>query len=199
MTASAIFPFPQQLEHFHQQNKIASFLCVLPNLSYHVVSTEPGSSLVTGVHSITNGSVRINGGFFAFKKQIFDYMRDGEELVIEPFQRLIAEKQLIGFNYDGFWAGMDTFKDRQQLESLWGSGNAPWHLWKDNGSEPGRHRKTCPGTRRGILRSPQRGRQRNHRISENRSPLNVENAYRVSPGATDTNAAGLGPDERRTI
>jgi glucose-1-phosphate cytidylyltransferase len=137
-------PLPEQLEHFHQQDKIASFLCVLPNLSYHVVSTEPGSSLVTGVHSITNGSVRINGGFFAFKKQIFDYMREGEELVIEPFQRLIAEKQLIGFNYDGFWAGMDTFKDRQQLESLWGSGNAPWHLWKDNGADPEDIRKPAP-------------------------------------------------------
>src|ERR1700735_4283712 len=83
-------PLPEQLEHFHQQDKIASFLCVLPNLSYHVVSTEPGSSLVTGVHSIRNGSTLINGGYFVFKKQIFDYMRDGEELVMEPFQRLIT-------------------------------------------------------------------------------------------------------------
>ena len=62
-------PLPEQLEHFHQQDKIASFLCVMPNLSYHVVSTEPGSSLVTGVHSIRNGSTLINGGFFVFKKQ----------------------------------------------------------------------------------------------------------------------------------
>src|ERR1700745_535370 len=67
-------PLPQQLEHFHQQGKIASFLCVLPNLSYHVVSLEPDSSLVSGVHSITNGSVRINGGYFIFKREIFDYM-----------------------------------------------------------------------------------------------------------------------------
>ena len=127
-------PLPEQLEQFHQQDKIASFLCVMPNLSYHVVSTEPGSSLVTGVNSITDGSLFINGGYFVFKKGIFDYMRDGEELVIEPFQRLIAEKQLIGFNYRGFWAGMDTFKDRQQLESLWATGNAPWHVWKGDGT-----------------------------------------------------------------
>lgn len=137
-------PLPEQLEHFHQQDKIASFLCVLPNLSYHVVSTEPGSSLVTGVHSIRNGSTLINGGFFVFKKQIFDYMRDGEELVIEPFQRLIAEKQLIGFNYEGFWAGMDTFKDRQELESLWASGNAPWHVWKGNDPSSEDIRKPAP-------------------------------------------------------
>jgi glucose-1-phosphate cytidylyltransferase len=86
------------------------------------------------VHPITNGSVRINGGYFVFKKDIFKYIRDGEELVIEPFQRLIAENQLIGYNYDGFWAGMDTFKDRQELESLWGSGHAPWYVWRLNGN-----------------------------------------------------------------
>ena len=57
-------------------------------------------------------------GFFIFKKKIFEYMRDKEELVIEPFHRLVAEKQLIGYPYDGFWASMDTFKDKQQLESL---------------------------------------------------------------------------------
>jgi glucose-1-phosphate cytidylyltransferase len=77
--------------------------------------------------------VRINGGYFVFRKEIFDYMREGEELVLEPFQRLIQEKELVGYSYDGFWAGMDTFKDRQELESLWGSGAAPWHVWRDNG------------------------------------------------------------------
>jgi glucose-1-phosphate cytidylyltransferase len=138
-------PLPQQLDHFHRNKKIASFLCVLPNLSYHVVSTEPGSSLVTGVHAITNGSVRINGGYFAFKKEIFDYIEEGEELVIEPFQRLIDEKQLLGYTYDGFWAGMDTFKDRQSLESLWGSGSAPWHVWRgDNGSDDPRPSAPVP-------------------------------------------------------
>jgi glucose-1-phosphate cytidylyltransferase len=86
------------------------------------------------MHAITNGSIRINGGFFIFKKQIFDYMRENDELVIEPFQRLIAEKQLIGYPYDGFWASMDTFKDKQQLEGLCAGGVAPWELWKSRGN-----------------------------------------------------------------
>lgn len=126
-------PLPEQLDHFHRSGKIASFLCVLPNLSYHVVTTQAGSGLVNGIHPINNGSVRINGGYFAFRKEIFNYLHEGEELVVEPFQRLIREQQLVGYEYDGFWAGMDTFKDRQDLESLWGSGAAPWHVWKDNG------------------------------------------------------------------
>lgn len=126
---------PDQLDHFHHQGKIASFLCVRPNLSYHMVALEEGNgSLVSGIHAINNGAIRINGGYFVFKRKIFDYIREKEELVIEPFHRLLAEKQLIGYPYDGFWAGMDTFKDKQQLEGMWGSGQAPWEVWKTHGS-----------------------------------------------------------------
>jgi glucose-1-phosphate cytidylyltransferase len=125
----------EQLEHFHQHDKIASFLCVRPNLSYHLVSLQEGNgSLVSGIHAINNGTVRINGGFFIFKNKIFDYIGDKEELVIEPFHRLVEEKQLIGYPYDGFWASMDTFKDKQQLESLYAGGVAPWEVWKTNGN-----------------------------------------------------------------
>ncbi len=131
-------PLPQQLAHFRQQNKVASFLCVKPNLSYHMVSLEEGEShLVSGINAISDGSLRINGGFFIFKKKIFDYIGAGEELVSEPFQRLVTEKELIGYRYDGFWASMDTFKDRQHLESLFESSTAPWELWKNNGN--GKH------------------------------------------------------------
>ena len=127
-------PLPQQLDHFHKYDKIASFLCVRPNLSYHLVSLQSGpSSLVSTINAINNGTVRINGGFFVFKKQIFDYIRDKEELVMEPFQRLLEKEQLIGYAYDGFWASMDTFKDKQQLENLYSGGNAPWEIWKTNG------------------------------------------------------------------
>jgi glucose-1-phosphate cytidylyltransferase len=124
-------PLPQQLEHFHKHKKIASFLAVRPNLSYHLVSMqEQDSHLVSGIHAINNGSVRINGGFFVFRKNIFEYIRGKEELVNGPFQRLVDEGQLIGYPYDGFWVSMDTFKDKQELENLWGSGNAPWEVWK---------------------------------------------------------------------
>ena len=126
---------PEQLDHFHQEDKVASFLCVRPNLSYHVVSLEQGNGgLVSDIHAINSGSLRINGGYFIFKRQIFDYIRPKEELVLEPFQRLIGEKQLVGYPYDGFWASMDTFKDKQHLESLYGMGTAPWELWKKNGN-----------------------------------------------------------------
>lgn len=123
-------PLPEQLADFHRQGKVASFLCVRPNLSYHVVSLHKDSSLVAGIHSIDNGDVRVNGGYFIFRKEFFDYIGPNEELIQEPFQRLVLEKQLVGYPYDGFWASMDTFKDRQHLENLEATGAAPWELWK---------------------------------------------------------------------
>jgi glucose-1-phosphate cytidylyltransferase len=124
-------PLTDQLAHFRKNGKIASFLAVRPNLSYHLVSLQEGDgNLVSGIHAINNGSVRINGGYFAFKHEIFDYIREKEELVTGPFERLIQKRQLIGYPYDGFWASMDTFKDKQELENLWGSGAAPWEVWK---------------------------------------------------------------------
>lgn len=128
---------PQQIDHFRTHDKVASFLAVCPSMSYHTVSLQEGDGhLVSAIHAINDGTVRINGGFFIFKTSIFDYIRDKEELVNGPFERLIEQKQLIGYPYNGFWASMDTFKDKQQLENLWGSGAAPWEVWKKKISKP---------------------------------------------------------------
>ena len=122
-------PLPEQIEHFRQQQKIASFLCVIPNLSSHFVSfSEDG--VVQAIDNVRAADLRINGGYFVFHRDIFRYMHEGEELVQEPFQRLVAQQQVIAYKYDGFWAAMDTFKDRQQLEELCARGNAPWEVWK---------------------------------------------------------------------
>jgi len=86
--------------------------------------------LVTGIKELSRSDIRINGGMFVLKKEIFRHMRAGEELVIEPFQRLIQEKQLAAYEYDGFFAAMDTFKDKQQLDDLYEGGQPPWEIWK---------------------------------------------------------------------
>jgi glucose-1-phosphate cytidylyltransferase len=123
-------PLPAQLEHFRQQDAVASFVSVKPGLSYHLVSAEQ-HGVVTAIEDITLSSVRINGGYFAFRREIFDHIHDGEELVAEPFQRLIAERRLVAYQYEGFWRSMDTFKDRQQLEEIYARGNAPWAVWNN--------------------------------------------------------------------
>ena len=124
-------PLPNLLDHFHEHVRIANLVCPKPNLSYHLVSVNP-EGLVGEIKPVAQSSLRVNGGYFLFKKEIFNYIRDGEELVQEPFQRLIQEKQLLAYEYDGFFASMDTFKDKQHLEDLYSSGNAPWEVWKNH-------------------------------------------------------------------
>src|SRR6516225_7907960 len=123
--------FPSYLDFARQRNRIATFLSVKPNLSYHIAQTgEDG--LVTNIKELTRSGIRINAGFFVLRQEIFRYMRPGEELVIEPFRRLIRKRQLAAFEYDGFFAAMDTFKDKQQLDDLLEGGQPPWEVWREN-------------------------------------------------------------------
>jgi glucose-1-phosphate cytidylyltransferase len=125
---------PTYIEYARQMNVIATFASVRPNLSYHVVRTAAGG-LVTDIKELTRSDIRINGGLFVFKKDIFKYMKSGEELVSQPFERLIDEKQLAAYEYDGYFAAMDTFKDKQQLDDLYDRGDAPWEVWKNKVSD----------------------------------------------------------------
>lgn len=121
------------LAYARQRDKIATFLSVKPNLSYHIAETNP-DGLVTGIKEFTQSRIRINAGMFVLKKDIFRYIRPGEELVIEPFRRLVENRQLAAYEYDGFFAAMDTFKDKQQLDDLHEGGRPPWEIWReDNG------------------------------------------------------------------
>ena len=78
---------------------------------------------------MTRANLRINSGYFVFRKDIFSYNREGEELVREPFQRLIRERRLLAYEYDGFFQAMDTYREYQALNDLWKSGDAPWKIW----------------------------------------------------------------------
>jgi glucose-1-phosphate cytidylyltransferase len=133
------------LEYVRKQNTVATFASVRPNLSYHVVRTAAGG-MVTDIKELMSADIRINGGLFVFKKEIFKYLNPGEELVVQPFQRLIQEKQLAAYEYDGYFAAMDTFKDKQQLDDLYESGNAPWEVWKRANAESAKARNQSEET-----------------------------------------------------
>lgn len=122
-------PLPVQLDHFRQRNAVATFVSVKPQISYHLVTAET-SGRVTSINDITQTDIRINGGYFIFRREFFDYLGNGEDLVNEPFQRLVREQRLTSFRYEGFWMAMDTFKDRQHLEDICSRGTAPWQVWR---------------------------------------------------------------------
>ena len=127
-------PLPAMIDYFRQGSALACFAGVMPTQSFHLVKVENGG-LVQSIQHVREVGMRINGGFFVFRRQIFDWIRPGEELVQEPFQRLAAAGKLVAYPYDGFWACMDTFKDKQLLEDLYSRGQVPWEVWK-NGKVP---------------------------------------------------------------
>lgn len=117
------------LEHFYRQNKVGSFLAVQPSQSFHVVSLSQ-DSLVQNIQLVGESDLWINGGFFVFRKEIFNYIQPGEELVLKPFQRLIAEQELIAYRNPGFWACMDTLKEKLLFDEMYAQGKTPWALWE---------------------------------------------------------------------
>lgn len=116
---------PEYLAEFEQHQKVASFLCVHPSQSFHVISIADGGD-VTDIRTARDAKIWINGGFFVFRRSIFDYMREGEELVEAPFRRLIADNQLMAHRYEGFWACMDTFKEKKLFDDMIARGYSPW-------------------------------------------------------------------------
>jgi glucose-1-phosphate cytidylyltransferase len=122
---------PAMIDYFMRTNKVACFISVQPRASFHIVQSD-SIGIVDRIAHIKDSGARINGGFFIFRREIFDYLHAGEELVEEPFRRLIAEKQLIAYPHNGFWACMDTFKEWQELEEMFANGKAPWAIWGDS-------------------------------------------------------------------
>ena len=123
-------PLPKMLSYFEEKgNAVACFAGVAPTSSFSLVTVEDGGRVKT-IRHVKDAGMRINGGFFVFRKQLFDYIREGEELVQEPFQRLAAEGKLYAYPHDGFWACMDTFKERQMLEDMYARGETPWEIWR---------------------------------------------------------------------
>ncbi len=128
-------PLPEMIDRFKASGGIGCFLCVKPSQSFSVVSIGNGE-MVEGITYVRDTDILINGGYFVFKRDIFQYIHDGEELVVEPFQRLIAEKKLLGYRYDRFWHCMDTFKEQQELNDMFERGAAPWEVWKNGKKQP---------------------------------------------------------------
>jgi glucose-1-phosphate cytidylyltransferase len=113
------------LDRFKRSGKLACFLAVRPPLTYHLADIDRDGRVLE-FRSSERCDMWINAGYFILRPGIFDYMNEGEELVLEPFSRLIEEGQLMAYQHDGFWRCMDNLKDRQTLEEMVEQGRMPW-------------------------------------------------------------------------
>lgn len=123
-------PMDAIVDRFLQSDAMASLLAIKPQNSFHVVDID-GSSRVTGFTPAEQLPMRINGGYFVLRQEIFDYLQEGEDLVMDALPRVAAQGRLRAVEYDGFWAPMDTLKERAMLEQMYHSGSSPWMVWRD--------------------------------------------------------------------
>jgi glucose-1-phosphate cytidylyltransferase len=123
-------PLPEMISCLEKRPEaMACFAGVTPTSSFSMVQVDDSGQVRT-IRHIKDTGMRVNGGFFVMRNGIFDYINEGEELVEEPFRRLAAEGKLLAYSYDGFWACMDTFREKQLLEDMYSGGQVPWEVWK---------------------------------------------------------------------
>jgi len=118
-------PLTDMIDAFRSSGKVGCFIAVRPPFNFHLAEFN-GDGAVRRIRSSQQVDMWINGGFFIFRNKIFDYICEGEELVLEPFNRLIEANELMAYRYEGFWRAMDTMRDRQVLEELVERGEMPW-------------------------------------------------------------------------
>jgi glucose-1-phosphate cytidylyltransferase len=125
-------PHAEYQQAFEASGKAAGFVAVRPSASGHVAKLDPDGN-VRAIETYTEADLWINGGYFILKPEVFDHMNEGEELVREPFQRLIEKRQLYAHRYEGFWQACDTFKEKQDLDQRFTAGDTPWQVWEKAG------------------------------------------------------------------
>jgi glucose-1-phosphate cytidylyltransferase len=130
-------PMNDLIEGFAATDAAGQLLAVKPQDSFHVVNIVDDTT-VTGLTAVADMAMRINGGYFVLRQTIFDYLNEGEDLVMNACVRAAEVGKMRAIPYDGFWAPMDTLKERTALEDQYKRGISPWALWKDRPVEPGR-------------------------------------------------------------
>ncbi len=122
----------KDLISFHKSNEsIATLTAIHPPERFGVLDIS--GKYVTEFHEKHRGeSSWINGGFFVFEPQIFDYLKEGDSTILErkPLETLASEKKLTAFKHNGFWYPMDTLRDKNYLENLWKNNKAQWKIWE---------------------------------------------------------------------
>ena len=122
---------PELIDFHRRSDAVGTFVSVRPSQTFHSVSIDDAGT-VQRIEEIGKTDTWMNGGFFVFSQQVFDYLHEGEELVDAPFQRMIADGRLRSLRHHGFWGCMDTYKEKQMLDDMYDRGVTPWAVWDRN-------------------------------------------------------------------
>lgn len=120
-----------KLVSFHKSHgKIATLTAVRPSARFGSIAMEEDGRIIEFKEKPQAGEGWINGGYFVFDYQIFDYLKDETSILErEPLENLAKDNQLLAYKHHGFWHCMDTIRDRDNLNEIWSKENTPWEKW----------------------------------------------------------------------
>ena len=119
--------FKSLVNFHHTSEKIVTLTAVRPLSRFGILEIDKNGS-VTSFNEKRREESWVNGGFFVFKPQIFDYLSSDSILETTTIQMLTTQNQVSAFKHEGFWQPMDTFKESRMLNEIWNSGQAPWKM-----------------------------------------------------------------------
>lgn len=122
-------PMDELISSFLSTDAVGSLLAVSPQDSFHVVRIDE-DGYIEQLEPVADMDFCINGGYFILRQGIFDYLEEGDDLVMDGCVRAAADKRFRAVRYRGFWAPMDTLKERAALERLHAAGASPWAVWR---------------------------------------------------------------------
>ncbi len=123
----------KKLLEFHKANdKLLTLTAIQPESRYGVIETNEKKEVISFSEKPENEIGWINGGFFVCKAQIFKYLENCENIMLEkePMEELVKDNQIVSYKHNSFWKCMDTLRDKKQLESLYEKNKAKWMVWK---------------------------------------------------------------------
>jgi glucose-1-phosphate cytidylyltransferase len=119
------------LDSHKKVHKTVTVTTVQPQGKFGALSLGDDGTVLSFTEKPKGDGAWINGGFFVMESDIFNYIGNGDETVLEkePMQRLAQDGQLYAYKHTGFWRSMDTLKDKNDLTAFWMTGKAPWAVW----------------------------------------------------------------------
>lgn len=118
------------IKYHYDKKKSATVTVVKPSARFGTVKLDKNNLVIDFLEKSQGETSWVNGGFFVLNKKIFKYLKDDQTIwEQEPLELLSKHNQLSAFKHDGFWQPMDTIREKELLDKLWYSNNAPWKLW----------------------------------------------------------------------
>jgi glucose-1-phosphate cytidylyltransferase len=122
---------PELISNHEKTGACVTLTAVRPAGRFGALAIEADGRIASFEEKPEGDGAWINGGFFVMESEVFNYLQDGDQTVLErvPLETLAREGRLNAYKHSGFWKAMDTLKDKTDLTALWTQGKAPWALW----------------------------------------------------------------------